>query len=108
MKRGDLVTVALQGSHGKPRPALIVQADGFPHSSHVAVLLLTTLERDAPLMRVSIPATAATGLNEPSFAMLDRITTAPRDKIRAVIGEADEATMLTIARLLAVFLGLAG
>jgi mRNA-degrading endonuclease toxin of MazEF toxin-antitoxin module len=25
--RGDIVTVALQGDHGKPRPALIVQSD---------------------------------------------------------------------------------
>ena len=107
MKRGDVVTVALQGSHGKPRPALIVQTDAY-ETSHVAVLLITSLARDAPLMRVAIPATAATGLMEPSFAMLDRITTAPRDKIRAVIGRVDEATMLTVSRLLTVFLGLAG
>ena len=27
MKRGDLVTIALQGDFGKPRPALVIQAD---------------------------------------------------------------------------------
>jgi mRNA interferase MazF len=101
------VTVALQGSHGKPRPALIVQSDTFAPSSHVAVLLLTTVERNAPLLRVPIRATSATGLNEPSFAMLDRLTTAPRDKVRAVVGHVDEATMLIIGRLLVTFLGLA-
>jgi len=29
VNRGDFVTVALQGDLGKPRPALIVQADRF-------------------------------------------------------------------------------
>ncbi len=28
-RRGDLVTVALQGDYGKPRPALIIQFDFF-------------------------------------------------------------------------------
>ena len=29
MQRGDLITVALQGDAGKPRPALVTQADHF-------------------------------------------------------------------------------
>ena len=28
MKRGDLVTIAMPGDFGKPRPALIIQSDG--------------------------------------------------------------------------------
>ncbi|MDH6186916.1 mRNA-degrading endonuclease toxin of MazEF toxin-antitoxin module [Polaromonas sp. CG_23.6] len=27
MRRGDFVTIAMQGDFGKPRPALIVQSD---------------------------------------------------------------------------------
>jgi len=107
MRRGDLVTVALQGSHGKPRPALVIQADLLADSSHVAVLLLTSEKRDAPLLRVEIPAREGTGLREPSWAMLDRITTAPRAKVGGVIGRADTPTMQTINRLLALVLGLA-
>ena len=107
MKRGDLVTVALQGSHGKPRPALIVQTDLAVTSSHVAILLLTSDDRDIPLARVPIEANAATGLQHRSFAMLDRITTAPREKIGRPIGHAGDATMLEINRALSVFLGLA-
>ncbi|MGH7080696.1 MAG: type II toxin-antitoxin system PemK/MazF family toxin [Acetobacteraceae bacterium] len=107
MNRGDLVTVALQGSHGKPRPALIIQADIMRDTSHVAVLLLTSTVLDAPLLRVPIPTTAGTGLIEQSFAMLDRMTTAPRDRIAGVIGRADDATMLAVGRALVVFLGLA-
>lgn len=106
MKRGDLVTVALQGSHGKPRPALVIQADLLADSSHVVVLLLTTERRDAPLLRVEIPAGDQTGLRETSWAMLDRITTAPRAKVGGVIGQAHASTIQTIDRLLAVVLGL--
>ena len=39
MKRGDLVTVALQGEFGKPRPALIVQSDLF-NTEHATLSVL--------------------------------------------------------------------
>jgi len=107
MRRGDLVTVALQGDHGKPRPALVVQSDLMEASSHVAVLLLTSFPTEAPLLRVRIDAAPGTGLAVPSFAMLDRITTASRDKLGVVIGRVDDATMLAVNRALALFLGLA-
>jgi mRNA interferase MazF len=29
MRRGDLVTIAVSGDYGKPRPALVIQADPF-------------------------------------------------------------------------------
>ena len=29
MNRGDLVTIAMQGDFGKPRPALVIQSDRF-------------------------------------------------------------------------------
>jgi mRNA interferase MazF len=107
VRRGDIVTAALQGSHGKPRPALIVQSDATAETSHVALLLLTSLERDAPLLRIAVPAGASTGLRETSFIMIDRITTAPRMKIGSVIGRIDDPTMATVNRSLALMLGLA-
>jgi mRNA interferase MazF len=107
MRRGDIVTVALQGDHGKPRPALIIQSDQLQESTHVAVLLMTSFQVDAPLLRIAVPATAATGLTSPSDLMLDRITTAARNRIGAVIGHVDDATMLAVNRAMAVFLGLA-
>jgi hypothetical protein len=39
MKRGDVVTVALQGDLGKPRPAVIVQSDHF-NPTHASVTVL--------------------------------------------------------------------
>jgi len=106
LKRGDIVTVALQGDHGKPRPALIIQSNHLQDSTHVAVLLLTSHQIDAALLRLPLPASAETGLSAPSDLMLDRITTAARSKIGAVIGHLDDACMLSVNRALAVFLGL--
>lgn len=107
MRRGDIVTIALQGDHGKPRPALIVQADPFRDLTHVALLPLTTFVVDAPLMRIPLRAAPETGLSKQSSAMLDRITTASREKIGGVIGHVDDLTMVEVNRALAVFLGLA-
>jgi mRNA interferase MazF len=37
VQRGDFVTVALQGDFGKPRPALVIQADSFADHATVTV-----------------------------------------------------------------------
>ena len=54
MKRGDLVTVALPGDFGKPRPALVIQADQFNDAATTTVLLISSTLVDAPLIRVPI------------------------------------------------------
>ena len=58
-------------------------------------------------IRISVDATPETGLTNRSFAMLDRITTASRQKIGRTVGRADDATMIEVNRALAVFLGMA-
>jgi len=37
--RGDLITVALSGEDGKPRPALVIQSDFLPETDSVLVCL---------------------------------------------------------------------
>ena len=65
MKRGDLVTVALQGEHGKPRPALVIQSDLFAQlTSTVTVALLTSTPVNAPLLRIPIEPSQADGLQQ--------------------------------------------
>lgn len=98
---------ALQGDAGKPRPALVITADLAGDLDRVALLPLTSFHLDAPLLRVAIEASPQTGLAIRSYAVLDRMTTAPRDKVSRVIGQADEASMSAVNRALAVFLGLA-
>ena len=61
MKRGDLVTVAVSGDYGKPRPALVAQADAFDQHPSVIVLPLTSELHDAPLFRINVPVGVATG-----------------------------------------------
>lgn len=66
MRRGDLVTVALQGDYGKPRPALIVQADHFAELGSVVILPLTSHMIDAPLLRLPVTPSPDNGLSGPS------------------------------------------
>lgn len=105
--RGDFVTIAMQGDFGKPRPALVIQADQFSEHATVTLLPLTSALVDAPLLRISIDPSAENGLQKPSQVMLDKAVTVRRDKIGAVFGRIDANTMVEVERCLAVFLGIA-
>ncbi|MDR2213903.1 MAG: type II toxin-antitoxin system PemK/MazF family toxin [Pseudomonadales bacterium] len=106
MKRGDLVSVALQGDFGKPRPALVIQADQFNLSATVTVLLLSSTLVDAPLLRITVQPGATNGLLLPSQVQVDKAMTLRRDKLGAVFGSLSDAQMLAVTRSLAVFFGI--
>lgn len=106
MKRGDLVTVAVSGDYGKPRPALVVQADAFDGHPSVIVLPLTSEIHDAPLFRVTVTVGSRTGLRKPSQIMVDKATTVPCAKLGARMGQVDRATMQAVDEALRGFLGL--
>jgi mRNA interferase MazF len=109
MRRGDLVTVALRGDAGKPRPALVVQAeDLFADLPTIVVLPLTSLLADLPLTRVTMAPTEANGLRLASQVMVSRPQSCLRAQVGAVIGQADALVMLEVGRKLALLLGLAG
>ena len=107
MKRGDVVTVALQGDLGKPRPALLIQSDLFDAHPSVTILPVTSDLRDTRLFRIAVNPTETNGLNKPSQVMVDKPQSVAREKIGAVLGHLDDAAMLAVNRALAVFLGLA-
>lgn len=107
MKRGDLVTVALQGDLGKPRPALVIQSDLFDAHPSVTILPVTSDLRATPLFRITVDPTGDNGLNIPSQVMVDKPQSVAREKIGTVLGYLDDATMLAVNRALSVFLGLA-
>jgi mRNA interferase MazF len=106
MKRGDLVTVAVSGEYGKPRPALVAQADAFDRHPSVVVLPLTSEIHDAPLFRVTVTASEGTGLRMISQIMVDKATTVPRAKLGPRIGRVDAATLEAVNQALRGFLGL--
>lgn len=105
MKRGHLVTVALQGDMGKPRPAVIIQSDLFPEATSLVVLPVTTVLRSASVIRLTIAPTPDNGLRAVSQVMIDKPQTVPRDKIGTVIGMLDDSAMQEINSALALFLG---
>lgn len=107
MRRGDLVTVAMPGDFGKPRPALVIQSDRFDQTGTITVLLVSGTLVDAPLIRPAVRPTQANGLRKPSQIMVDKIMSVKRDKVGAPLGRLDDETMLAVTRSLAIFLGLA-
>jgi len=106
MRRGDLVTIAVSGDYGKPRPALIIQSDIFAQLPSLTVLRLTTELHDWPSFRVTINPTPENGLKSPSQIMLDKSITIPREKIGKVFGHLDRTTMQLVSRGLIKFFGL--
>jgi mRNA interferase MazF len=107
MRRGDLVTVALQGDLGKPRPALVIQSDLFDTHPSVTILPVTSELRVAPLFRIAVTPSELNGLSKPSQVMVDKPQSIAREKAGAVIGRLDDESMLAVNRALAVFLGFA-
>jgi mRNA interferase MazF len=106
IRRGDVVTVAMQGDYGKPRPALVVQANAFQMLDSVTVLRLSSDLRDLPLFRITVDPRPNNGLQRRSQVMVDKAATVPRAKIGQRIGRADAGTMRAVDSALAGFLGL--
>ena len=108
MRRGDVVLIADRGGDdyaGKPGPALILQSDLFDGTESVVVCPLTTQQRDAHLLRVALVPSPLLRLQEPSWAMVDKVTAVRRDRGRGVAGRQSGEELLTLNRSLAVFLG---
>jgi mRNA interferase MazF len=106
MKRGDLVTIAVSGDYGKPRPALVVQADAFVALPSVTVLRLTSELHAEHLLRVTIHPSPDNGLRVASQVMIDKAVTVPRERIGSVIGHLETIEIQEVSRALMRFLGL--
>jgi mRNA interferase MazF len=108
MKRGNIVTVAMQGDFGKPRPALVLQSDVFSdiHAT-VTVALISSEIVQAPIFRLDIEPNEANGLTRPSQVQIDKIMSIRTEKIGSVIGKLNDVMMVRVNRALALWLGLA-
>ena len=107
MKRGDVVTVALSGDFGKPRPAVVVQSDLFTDHPSVTLLPVTSELRRLPLFRIPIEAKETNGLVRDSEVMVDKAQTVSRTKLGSRIGRLTDGEMLAVTRSLALFVGIA-
>lgn len=106
MKRGDFVTIAMPGDFGKPRPALVIQANPFSEHATVTVLLLSSTLVEAPLLRITVDPDERNGLLKRSQIMIDKAMTVRRDKLGPAFGAASDEVMLSVGRCLTVFLGI--
>ena len=107
MRRGDFVTIAMQDDFGKPRPALVIQADHFDEHATVTVLPVTSTLVDASLFRITLVPDAANGLHKPSQVMGGKAMTVMRDKLGPAFGLIHGDALVELERCLAVFLGIA-
>lgn len=108
MKRGDVVIVVLPAELGKPRPAVVVQADELgDQTTTVLVCPLSSDIQAAHLLRPVIAPSEASGLRVDSQAMADKITPVRRIRIRGRIGALDAEGLARIDQALMLVLGLA-
>lgn len=107
MKRGDVVVVAGgSGYTGKPRPAVILQSDVFHDLASVVVAPITSVDSGTPLLRVPVEPDGLNGLRQPSFVMVDKITSVRRDKIGQRVGIVAPAVLARVGQALQYFLAL--
>lgn len=107
VRRGDLITIAMAGDYGKPRPALVIQDDAFSALESVAVLCVTSEMRDWTLFRITVEPTPANGLRRPSQVMINKPAAVPKARIGKRIGRIDQATMRAVEEAFVRFCGLA-
>ena len=108
MKRGDLVTIAIQGDFGKPRPALVLQSDVFSNIHEtVSVALLSSNLIQAPIFRLNVIPDDRNGLTKECQIQIDKIMSVRKEKIGKVIGTLDDTILVRVNRALALWLGLA-
>lgn len=97
----------MRGDFGKPRPALVIQADQFDEHATVTVLLVSSTLVDAPLFRITVQPNELNGLRTTSQVMVDKIMTMKRDKLGPSFGRIDQDLLIEVERSMAVFLGIA-
>lgn len=107
MRRGDIVTVAMQGDFGKPRPAVVIQSDALLGTRHVMICPFTSSSADVPMIRYLIRSSAGNGLRADSRLMLNNVATVGREKCGPVIGSLTPEQVQSVNERLAFVLGLA-
>jgi len=107
MKRGDVVTVAVGGDYGKPRPAVIIQTDALPdsHASTIICQMTSVIEASRHL-RVLVEPSAINGLRLRSHVMADKPMAVHRKRVGRTIGRLTDQEMAQLESALAFVMGL--
>jgi mRNA interferase MazF len=108
VKRGSVVVMVAPGDLGKPRPGIVVQAEGFGDSPlSVIVCPVSSDIVGTPRLRPIIEPSTQNGLRMRSQIMTDKLIAVRRDRIRQTIGTLEEETCERLDRALLLVLGLA-
>jgi mRNA interferase MazF len=108
VKRGDVVIAVIRGELGKPRLAVVVQADELGSKTNSVIICPMSSDLfDPSLLRPVIDPSAHNGLRHPSQIMTDKVMALARSRIRRVVGTLDKADRERLDRALLVVLGLA-
>ncbi len=104
IRRGTVVRVRLP--RDKARPAVVVRSNLLAALSTATVLPITTDLRSNVSLRIDLTPSEGNGLRAPAQVMVDWPQTVRFSDMGAAIGSLDAATMRTIARQMAVVLGI--
>lgn len=105
MKRGDIITVAVSGDHGKPRPAVLVQADLVQTGTVLACLMTSDTDKTAPY-RLLLSPDPVNGLRKPSLVQADKIYPVALARCGKVIGRLSQQELAMLDLHLLFVLGL--
>ena len=108
MKRGDIILIATRGDYGKPRPAVIVQADALDDTDSVLVSPMTSVPLDAPIYRVAVAPDDQNGLRTSSQIMVEKTLPVRRSKCGAPIGRLTDDQLAQLDGKLTLVIGLSG
>lgn len=107
MKRGDVI-IAAHGDLGRPRPAIIVQADELGGITTTVIVCPITSEVTERLpIRPIVEASAGNGLRLRSQIMTDKLLAIRRERVRHVLGSLAPDKIDQVDRALLTILGLA-
>ena len=95
--RGMIVVGLGKGdASGTPRPFLVVQSDVFADHATISLCPLTSVISGTNLFRVSLEASAETGLVRDSEIQVDKLDTLGREQITQIIGTIPITTMTRV------------
>jgi mRNA interferase MazF len=108
VKRGSVVVMVAPGDLGKPRPAIVVQAEDFGDNPlSVIVCPISSDIVGTPRVRPIVEPSTKNGLRVRSQIMTDKLIAVRTDRIRQTIGVLEEEICEQLDRALLLVLGLA-
>ena len=96
MRRGDIVTVAAPGDHGKPRPDVVIQGDVLNRDARSTIVAMITSHLQDPPLRPTVEPTVDNGLKVRCQVQVNRLLSLPSNKVGAPIGRLSDKEIVEL------------